>query len=490
VNLVPMVDTRAKEARPFRHVLCVYPYRRELNSAGFFPPLGLEHIAAVLEAYADRIDLIDLRKEKGRTRDFLRPDTDLLCFSVNWDRDAEFLREEIRSAPADIFTLVGGRHATEDPERWLLEFRNIDAVVRGDGEEATEEFCGGRPLEQIAGVSFRRDGQVHHNPTRTLGEVRDDFYPNRALRRYTYEICAEHVSTGLEVDAVAGSRGCPYNCKFCSFSRNPWGRKRAWTARSPESIVDELAGIRAQIVGFTDDLFTFDMDRVERICDLLIERGIRKKYFFNARLEIARHPRVLGKMARAGFVMALVGIESAHDKTLRAMGKGFNTKQIREYCDVIRQFPMLLHGYFILGCIGESVEEMERIVPFAHEIGIDTLGLSMLRASPHSGLDEILEQNHDYHVTPSGKIYSDHCPLLELRKLRRRFNRQFYGARQIMRVLHKGHRIGAAEFLPTILRRLPSFGWGLAKHYHRRAKHRAQRKARRKQAAGTAGHLA
>ncbi len=486
-----MIDTKAKGGRPFRHVLCVYPYRRELNSAGFFPPLGLEHIAAVIEPYADRIDLIDLRKEKGQTRDFLRQDTDLLCFSVNWDRDAEFLQNEIRSAPANLFTLVGGRHATDDPERWLLDFPNIDAVVRGDGEEATEEFCQGRPLEQIAGLSFRRDGlEVQHNPTRTLGEVRNDFYPHRALRRYTYEACLENVSTGLEVDSVASSRGCPYNCKFCSFNRNPWGQKRTWTARSPESVVAELADIRASIVGFTDDLFTFDMARVERICDLLLERGIRKKYFFNARLEIAKHPRVLKKMARAGFMMALLGIESAHDKTLRSMGKGFNTKQIREYCSVIRQFPMLLHGYFILGCIGESAEEMERIVPFAHEIGIDTLGLSMLRVSPYSGLEELVGQNPDYHITPSGKIYSDHCPLLELRKLRRRFNRQFYSARQVMQLLYKSHRLGIAEFLPTMLRHLPGFSWGLAKHYHQRAKHRALRKARRKRSREIAGRLA
>jgi len=75
----------------FRHALCVYPYRRELNRAGFFPPLGLEFIAAVVQQYARSLDLIDMRKERGRTRDFVRPETDLVCFSVNWDRDQAFL---------------------------------------------------------------------------------------------------------------------------------------------------------------------------------------------------------------------------------------------------------------------------------------------------------------------------------------------------------------------------------------------------------------
>ena len=467
---------RADDPHIFRHVVCVYPYRRELSSAGFFPPLGLEYIATVIEPYASRIDVVDLRKEMGATNDFLREDTDLVCFSINWDRDAEFLREQIRSVPPQIFTLVGGRHATENPEYWLSAFPNVDAVIRGDGEEAMEEFCQARAFEQISGLSFRRDGQIYHNLIHRLDRVRDDFYPNRRLRRYTYELCVENISTGLAVDTVAGSRGCPYKCKFCSFNRNPWGEKRKWSGRSPESIVDELAKIKAPIVGFTDDLFTFDMDRVERICDLLLTRGIQKKYVFNARLEIAKRPEVLRKMECAGFVMALLGIESAHDKTLRSMGKGFNTAQICEYFKVLRDRDMILHGYFILGNIGESVEEMKQITPFAHELGVDTLGLSMLRASPHSGLEELVENNHGYHIAESGKIYSDHCSLKELRELRRRLNRNFYSTSQVLHLLHKGRRIGAAKFLPQLLLRLPWFSWHLAMHYSRRAKRRKSRK--------------
>ena len=468
--------SKADGQRIFQHALCVYPYRRELNSWGFFPPLGLECIAAVIEPYARRIEIVDLRKEAGRTQDFLRAETDLVCFSVNWDRDAEFLREQIRSVPPGIFTLVGGRYATEDPEYWLSAFPNVDAIVRGDGEEATEELCQAMPLERIAGLSLRRNGRICHNPTRRLGGVRDDLYPNRRLRRYTYDLCVEQISTGMAIDSVTASRGCPYNCKFCSFNRNPWGEKRKWSGRSPESVVAELAEIEAPIVGLVDDLFTFDMDRVGRICDLLLARGIRKKYLFNARLEIAKRPDVLRKMERAGFVMALLGIESAHDKTLRSMGKGFNTAQIREYFKVLRDRAMILHGYFILGNIGESVEEMKRIVPFAHELGVDTLGLSMLRSSPYSGLEELVAKNSGYHIAASGKVYSDHCSIKELRELRRRLNRDFYNVRQVLRLLRKGGPIGAAEFLPGLLLRLPQFSWRLAVHYRQRAKRRAKRK--------------
>jgi radical SAM superfamily enzyme YgiQ (UPF0313 family) len=463
----------------FQHALCVYPYRRELNHSGFYPPLGLEFIAAVVQPHAKALDLVDLRHEADRTKDFLRPETDLVCFSVNWDRDGDFVREEIRSAPAGVFTLVGGRHATEDPERWLRECPNVTALVRGDGEEATEEICRGVPLEQVAGVSFRRDGRIVHNPVRILGPVRDDLYPDRRLRRHAYSLSVTDISLGLKIDTVASSRGCPFNCKFCSFSRNPWGTKRAWTARSPESVVKELGEIEAPIVGFTDDLFTFDMDRVERICDLILAQGIRKKYIINARLEIARRPDILRKMEQAGFTALLLGIESTQDKTLRSMRKGFDVSKIREYFQVLRESSMFLHGYFIIGNIGETAGEMLQVAPFARELGLDSLGLSALRMSPYSGLDELVAGCPEYHISRSGRIYSDQLSTKDLHRLRDRILRDFFTARQVLRLLHKGTRNGLLRFLPALLPRLPGFAWRLATRSRQRARRRKERRAER-----------
>ncbi len=439
----------------FKHVLCVYPYRRELSHFGFLPPLGLEYIAAVLAPHANALETVDLRKEPGHTKDFLRAETDLVCFSVNWDRDAEFLLEEIRSVPPGIFTVIGGRHASEDPERWMTSCPNVNVLVRGDGEAAVEELCRGVPLEQIAGVSSRRDGRIVHNAARKLGPIRDTLLPLRRARRQPYPIIFEGVSMGEDMDLVAGSRGCPFNCQFCSFSRNPWGEKRAWSGRSPESIARELAEIPSRFVAFTDDLFTFDMDRVERLCDLILARGIRKKYIINARLEIARRPDVLKKMEQAGFTILLLGIESAQDKTLRAMRKGFDTAKIREYCEVLKRSRMFLHGYFIMGNIGESAEDMLQIAPFAREIGLDTLGISELRASPYSGLKELVAANPNYHIAENGKIYSDELSTEDLKELRRRIHRRFYTAGQVLRLLRKGIQDGGLAFLPSLLPRLP-----------------------------------
>jgi radical SAM superfamily enzyme YgiQ (UPF0313 family) len=426
----------------FQHVLCVYPYRKDLKKFRFIPPLGLELIGKVIEPYTRALDIIDLRYESKRTADFLRPQTDMVCFSINWKRRVESLQQKIMSVPPDIFTILGGRHATEDPEGWLASCPNVDAVVRGDGEEVMEDLCKGVPLENIAGLSFRNGGGIVNNSIRRLGAIKDQFYPNRSLRRYTYEVEMQNISTGVEFDIFSASRGCPFKCTFCSFNFNPWGEKRNWSGRSPESIVEELAQIKAPLVGFTDDIFTHDMDRVERICDLILERGIRKKYIINARLEIARRPDVIRKMELAGFAMLLLGIESAQDKTLRSMRKGFNTAKIREYFDVLRDSCLLLHGYFIVGNIGESVAEIKQIVPFARELELDTINLTLLRNSPYSGLDKMVAQNPDYHITPTGKIYSKHCSIEEIKQLRRKLSKEFYTKRQHFRILNKMRRSG------------------------------------------------
>ena len=173
------------------------------------------------------------------------------------------------------------------------------------------------------------------------------------------------------------------------------------------------------------------MDRVEAICDLLIERGIRKRYGINARTEMARRPDVVMKMARVGFAILLIGLESAQDKTLKLLRKGFNTKQARERFAVLRRSGMILHGFFIVGNIGESEQEMLQILPFARKLGLDTLQAFVLRDEPFSGIGELVSRTPGYHVarcskTYGGEIYSDRYSVRHLGRLRSRINRRFY----------------------------------------------------------------
>ena len=143
---------RAIQGMPaYNHCLCLYPYREDLKRGRYYPPVGLETIARVLAPHCRNIEVIDLRHEPGVARDFLKPETDLVCLSVNWDRDGDFVREQVRSIPAGILTVMGGRHASEDAEGWLTDCPNVDILVRGDGEEAIEEIAGVRAPREYRG---------------------------------------------------------------------------------------------------------------------------------------------------------------------------------------------------------------------------------------------------------------------------------------------------------------------------------------------------
>jgi radical SAM superfamily enzyme YgiQ (UPF0313 family) len=310
--------------------------------------------------------------------------------------------------------------------------------VRGDGEEAVREIVRKGLTPDIDGLSFRLNGEILHNKNRSLEPVRSDFYPNRKLRRYKYMVTLDNFTSDVQIDLMLGSRGCPHNCKFCDFKFNPLGEKRKWSLRKPESVVSEIKTIEAKVIGFADDIFTADMDWVERVCDLLIKEGIKKKYVINARLEVAKRPDVLKKMYRAGFMVFLMGIESAQDKTLASMNKGFTTAKVREYFEVLRQFNFIYHGYFIIGNIGETKDEMLKVVNFSHELGIDTLGLSVLRATKYSPLKDMLKEFTNYHIEEgSGKVYSEMISLKQLQQIRRDVNASFFTVPVVLRVLKK-----------------------------------------------------
>ena len=410
-----------------------------------FPPLGLEYIAAALRPYAERIELLNFRHERTpSTQPFLRPETDLVCYSINWRLDLELIRNDINALPPEMMTILGGRTATENPRYWLEACPNVDAVVCGDGEQAIAEIAEGRAWSEVTGLTRRGDdGQLVHNPPRANAPLDDNLIPARELRRHAYYLTSKGVSTGIKIDMIAGSRGCPFNCKFCSFAINPWGVKRPWTSRSAESIVHEIERLDADLVFFVDDVFTYQPDRVAEICDLLVAKRIRKHYIVNARLEIANRPDVIRKMEQAGFLALLIGVESTQDATLKSMGKGFTIAQIRQRFEVLRKSQMIINAYFIVGNIGETEEQMLSTASFARSIGVDLIHVSRLRNEPYSGLSELVERTPGYHIDGDGFVYSDAYSAQHIANLRKRIDKRFHSPRhaagvviKLLRILH------------------------------------------------------
>ncbi|OHB60684.1 MAG: hypothetical protein A2Y12_04890 [Planctomycetes bacterium GWF2_42_9] len=410
-------------------------------------------MATALKGHVGQISLIDLRYKQSLQSpknmiEFISNNIDLVCISIAWRSQYEKVCTYINQLPTGRTIVVGGREATDQVEDIFKRCPNVDVVVRGEGEHTIQELADGLPWEQITGLSYRSNAAIIHNPNRPLQPIENIEPPDRSLRQDSYfPVIHGKRILAVEFDTILGSRGCPYKCKFCTFSMNPLGQKRDYVARSPESVVDEIQASKAKMIIFADDNFFVNSQRAERICDLIIERGIKKLYFANARIEVSKHPQLLEKAYRAGFRVMLMGIESASDRILEQLHKGFNTKQIRDAFTVFRKFPFFYHAYFIYGNIGETEEEMMAIPKFARELGVHMINLSKLRLDKFTPLRELVESTPGYWISKKGNVYSKEYDRERLRKIRKRIrNDFFFRPLQFFRIFNTVHKGGLLTY--------------------------------------------
>jgi magnesium-protoporphyrin IX monomethyl ester (oxidative) cyclase len=429
----------------YKHALFLNPYIESTATSimGLFPPTGLEYVATGAKDLVDKITLLDLRYEKDlcdpdKLLGFIRREIDIICVSIGWDRQFKEICGLLNLMPDNILLVVGGYKATEQVEELFRTCPKIDIIVRGEGEETTKEILKGLPLENILGISYRIDSKVVHNKNRPLQEIDAITTPDRGLRRNKYRFILNGINmTNSTFDTVLSARGCPFNCKFCTFSLNPLGQKRQYAARSVESVIKEIEQITANTVLFSDDNFFTDIKRAEEICDIIIARKIKKRFIAQARIEVARYPNLLSKMVKAGFKILLMGIESPHDRILAELNKGFDTKTLRKCFSVLKKYPIYYHGYFIYGNIGETEEEMLCISKFAKEISLDSITFQKLRIEKFSPLKKIAEETLGYHVTERGELYSDTYSHAALKKIGRKIKFSFYTPFAFLRILKK-----------------------------------------------------
>jgi len=462
----------------YKHALALNPYFGDSTAAiGVFPPTGLEYIAASMKDLVGKVTLLDLRYEKAyqdpkALSRFIRNGIDLLCISIRWQSRFEDICDFVSQLPPEICTVVGGYKATEEVEYLFGRCPNIDMVVRGEGEDIIKQIVTGVPYKDIRGLSYRENGGIVHNEIHPLPDIAQIPFPDRSLRKYDYCWVKHGVRFSSHTfDTILTTRGCPFKCKFCTFSLNPLGQKRSYTERPLESVIEELKTVTADVVLFSDDNFFTNPKRSGELCDLIIENKIKKIFVVQARIDVAGHPRVLDKAEKAGFKVFLIGIESPHDRILKQLEKGITQQQVRDAFAVLAQYNFYLHGYFIYGNIGETEEEMLTIPKFAKEIKLDSISFQKLRIERFSPLKEVVEETPGYYYNRiGGSVYSDHYGRKELKQIRDRIRRKFYNLPQVMHVIRKARRTGlvSGRDMTNIFLQLPLLLYGLARRKTRK----------------------
>ena len=458
----------------YKHALALNPYFGNSSAAimGVFPPTGLEYIAASMKDLVDKVTLLDLRYEEAyqdpkSLSKFIRNEIDLLCVSIQWESRFENVCDFVSQLPPEVCTVVGGYKATEEVEHLFERCPNIDMIVRGEGEEIIKKIVTGAPYKDIQGLSYRENGRIVHNETHPLPDITRIPFPDRSLRKYDYCMVKHGVRISSHTfDTILTTRGCPFKCKFCTFSLNPLGQKRNYTERSVESVIEELKTVTANVVLISDDNFFTNPKRSEQLCDLIIENKIKKIFIAQTRIDIARYPRILDKAQKAGFKIFLIGIESPHNRILKQLQKGITQEEVRDAFAVLTQYDFYLHGYFIYGNIGETEEEMLYIPEFAKEIKLDSISFQKLRIERFSSLKEVIEETPGYYYNRiGGSLYSVRYGRKELKQIRNRIRSAFYDLPQIIHIISKARRIGLVNRrdLTNAFLKLPPLMYGLAR---------------------------
>lgn len=287
-----------------------------------------------------------------------------------------------------------GAHTMVLPAETLKASQAIDWVGRKEFDFTCKEVAEGRPLESIAGLSFRgREGRIVHNPEREVIENMDslpwvaDVY-KRDLRIENYFIgYLLHPYVSLYT-----GRGCPAQCTFCLWPQTIGGHK--YRVRSAQNVADEMAYMKKQFPQvreffFDDDTFTANLPRAREISKKL--GLLNLTWSCNSRANL--HYDTIRSFKDNGLRLFLVGYESGSDETLTRIKKGVTTQEMRQFTKDCHKAGVVIHGTFILGLPVETKETIEQTIRFAQDLDVFSLQVSLAAPYPGTELYETARQN-------------------------------------------------------------------------------------------------
>jgi radical SAM superfamily enzyme YgiQ (UPF0313 family) len=283
----------------------------------------------------------------------------------------------VRSLRPGLKVVVGGYDPSLAPEAY--ENMGVDFLVRSEGEVTFRELL--RALEQnsaldkIAGLSYNDSGTWKHNPTRLPHRLEDSEIrlPNRAAR-----VLKGYTLLGRQVDVIETSRGCTFDCSFCSIIEM---RGRNFHTYSFERVLADIRDARdhgARTIFLVDDNITLNVKRFEALCEAIIEAGLHTlDYFVQAMTSaIADHGETLAPlMRRAGFRYVFLGIENILEDDLQFLkAAAKNTERSNGHnvgnatltaIDYLHRNQMFVVGGLIVGSPGDTRESIEANLEFA-----------------------------------------------------------------------------------------------------------------------------
>lgn len=353
-----------------KRLLLINPVGRRsgymLSRFSLFPPLSLAYVAAVTP------DTWEVRIVDENFGPSALEEADLVGITAFTSNIGRAYQLAILYREKGIPVVLGGIHASMLPEEGL---RYADAVVKGE-----VEGIWGKVLEDF---EKRKLGGIYQGPVLDLSTF--DVLPRRDLLHPEYLW-----------NSIQTSRGCPFDCSFCSVSRY---MGKAYRQRRATAVLQELSTIPGPYLFFLDDnLIGYSVESRKRAIELfrgMIDAGIQKTWWMQASINVADDQEVLELASRAGCAYVFIGFETTDADALKGMHKGVNLRTgVQNYRTVVRRLHeegIGVLGAFILGNDYETTQYYEELANFIVSSGIDMVQISLLTPLPGTALMEQLQ---------------------------------------------------------------------------------------------------
>jgi hopanoid biosynthesis associated radical SAM protein HpnJ len=359
-----------------------YQMKREVRS--FWYPTWLAQPAAMvpdsklIDAPAHGLSWEDIAHEADE-RDLAILHTSTPSFRQDV-RTAELLKQR---NPKIVVGMIGAKVAVE-AEKSLAASSAIDFVARNEFDFTIKEVADGKPLAEVQGISYRdANGSIIHNPDRAVIEDMDQLPMVAPI--YKRDLVIEKYFGGYlkhpYVSFYTG-RGCKSRCTFCLWPQTVGGHN--YRTRSIGHVIEEVKYIQREMpevkeIFFDDDTLTDNLPRVEALALELGKLGVT--WSCNAKANVPR--RTLEVLKQNGLRLLLVGYESGNQKILHNIKKGLLVDVARQFTKDCHELGIVIHGTFILGLPGETLETIEETIRFAKDINPHTIQVSL--AAPYPG---------------------------------------------------------------------------------------------------------
>lgn len=291
------------------------------------------------------------------------------------------LAEKIKKRMPDAVIILGGVHVTVVPEEALAK-PFIDVVVRGEGEitfdELVKHIMEGKDYSHLLGISFARDGKFFHNPNRPL--IKD----LNELPQFPYHLFEKNMSRYSGFNSVQTSRGCPYNCNFCS-QRSITGvsYRHLSTERAISAMRLLIEKYGATLIRIMDDNIAANKKHIKDLCAAIIEAGLHEKASFEAPMRGDNLSLdVLTMMKKANFSLITFGLETTSERLMKDVDKGETVEEVITAIKITAAMGISVGTTLIFGLPGETSADRWKAIRDVSKLPLASVRFNILTPYP------------------------------------------------------------------------------------------------------------